>query len=158
MTKLRLKPSDWKDYVGKDFGTSDWYEVSQEEINEYGRVIGDMQWIHTDPERAKNESPYGVTVAHGNWIISIVHQKLLSQLYKAIETRMIINYGWNKIRFPSPTPVGKRIRLVAKVSDVKEVKTGVYDVEMDYKVYVENKTKPCMVAIKITRYYSIEPD
>lgn len=155
MTRLRLKPSDWKEYIGKELGTSDWYNVTQEEINDYGRIIGDMQWIHIDPERAKNESPYGVTVAHGNWILSIVHPKLLNQLYTAIETRMIVNYGWNKIRFPSPTPVGKRIRLKASVADVTEASLGVYDVKMDYKVYVENETKPCMAAIKVTRYYSV---
>jgi len=154
MIRPRLKPSDWKEYIGKEIGTSDWYEVTQEEINEYGRIVGDVQWIHTDPERAKKESPYGVTVAHGNWILSIVHPKLLTQLYTPIKTKMIVNYGWNKIRFPSPTPVGKRIRLVAKVADVTEASAGVYDVEMDYRVYVEDETKPCMAAIKVTRYYS----
>ena len=154
MTRLRLKPSDWNDYTGKELGTSDWYDVTQEEINEYGRIVGDVQWIHVDPERAKKESPYGVTIAHGNWILSIVHPKLLNQLYTPIETKMIVNYGWNKIRFPSPTPVGKRIRLVAKVAEVTEASSGVYDVKMDYKVYVEDETKPCMTAIKVTRYYS----
>ncbi|MBY9012634.1 MAG: MaoC family dehydratase [Candidatus Lokiarchaeota archaeon] len=154
MIRLRLKPSDWNDYIGKELGTSDWYEVTQEEISEYGRIVGDVQWIHTDPERAKKESPYGVTVAHGNWVLSIVHPKLLTQLYTPIETKMIVNYGWDKIRFPSPTPVGKRIRLIAKVADVKEASVGVYNVKMDYKVYVEDETKPCMAAIKVTRYYS----
>ena len=57
MSKLKLKPSDWKDYIGKEIGISDWYEVTQEEITEYGKLIGDMQWIHTDPYRAKKESP-----------------------------------------------------------------------------------------------------
>ncbi|MBY9009463.1 MAG: MaoC family dehydratase [Candidatus Lokiarchaeota archaeon] len=155
MTRLKLKPSDWKDYIGKEIGISDWYQVTQEEINDFGRITGDMQWIHTDPERAKKESQYGVTVAHGNWILSIVHPKLLTQIYNSVETRMIVNYGWNKIRFPSPTPVGKRIRLVAKVADVTEASTGVYDVKMDYRVYVEHENKPCMAAIKVTRYYSI---
>ena len=154
MTRLKLKPSDWKDYIDNEIGKSDWYEVTQEEINEYGRIVGDVQWIHTDPERAKKESPYGVTVAHGNWILSIVHPKLLTQLYTPIETKMIVNYGWDKIRFPSPTPIGKRIRLVAKVANVTVASAGVYDVKMDYKVYVEEETKPCMAAIKITRYYS----
>ena len=149
-----IKPSDWKDYIGKELGTSDWYEVTQEEVNQYGKVVGDMQWIHTDPERAKRESPYGVTIAHGNWILSIVHQKMLFQLYQPIHTRMIVNYGWNKIRFPSPTPVGKRIRLVAKVVDVKEAKKGIYNVEIEYKIYVEGQEKPCMVALKLTRYYA----
>jgi len=151
---LELKPSDWKEYIGKELGTSDWYEVTQEEVNQYGEVVGDMQWIHTDPERAKKESPYGVTVAHGNWVLSIVHPKLLFQLYKTIETKMIVNYGWNKVRFPAPTPIGKRIRLVAKVVNVREANTGTYDVEMEYKVYIEGESKPCMAANKITRYYS----
>ncbi|MHA2289157.1 MAG: MaoC family dehydratase [Promethearchaeota archaeon] len=155
MVILKLKPSDWKDYIGKELGISDWYDVTQEEINEYGRIVGDMQWIHTNPERAKNESPYGNTVAHGNWILSIVHPKLLTQIYIAIETKMIVNYGWNKIRFPSAALIERKIRLVAKIDDVREAGKGVYDVIMEYKVYAENEAKPCMVAIKVTRYYSM---
>jgi len=121
---------------------------------EYGKVVGDMQWIHTDPERAKKESPYGGTIAHGNWVISIIHTKLLMQIYTPIKTRMIINYGWNKIRFPAPTPVGKCIRLKAKVIDVLNVSNNAVQVEIEYKVHVEGEGKPCCVAIKVTRYYS----
>jgi acyl dehydratase len=154
MTQLEISPSDWKNYVGKEFGTSDWYEVTQDEINEYGRVVGDTQWIHMDPERAKKESPYGVTVAHGNWVLSIAFSKLFSQLFTAVNTRMTVNYGWNKIRFPAPTPVGKRIRLVATVVNVKEIGEGAYDVEFDFKIYVEGETKPSFAALKISRYYS----
>ena len=153
MTRLEISPSDWKDYVGKEFGKSDWYEVTQDEITEYGKIVGDMQWIHVDPERAKEESPYGVTVAHGNWVLSIAYSKLFSPLYTSINTRMTINYGWNKIRFPAPTPVGKNIRLIAKVVNVKEVGEGAYDVEFDFKIYVEGESKPCCVALKLTRFY-----
>ncbi|MFX1521882.1 MAG: MaoC family dehydratase [Promethearchaeota archaeon] len=154
MAQLKISPSDWKNYVGKELGTSDWYEVTQDEINEYGRVVGDMQWIHTDPERAKKESPYGTTVAHGNWVLSIAFSKLMTQLYTSVNTRMAVNYGWNKIRFPAPTPVGKRIRLVAKVIDVREVGEGVFDVEFEFKIHVEGESKPCFVAIKLSRFYS----
>jgi len=154
MAQLEISPYDWKKYEGKELGTSDWYEVTQDEITSYGKVVGDMQWIHTDPERAKKESPYGTTVAHGNWLISIINPKLLAQLYTPINTRMIINYGWNKVRFPAPTPVGSRIRLRAKVGDVREIGKDSYDVEFEYIVYVENQSKPCCVASKITRYYS----
>jgi len=155
MVRLEISPSDWKNYIGKEIGISDWYEVTQDEITKYGKIVGDMQWIHVDPERAKKESPYGTTVAHGNWLLSIIHPKLLTQLYIPINTRMIINYGWNKIRFPAPTPVGKRIRLVANVANVREVGNDAYDVEMDYKVYVEGESKPCCVALKLTRFYSL---
>ncbi|MFX1456501.1 MAG: MaoC family dehydratase [Promethearchaeota archaeon] len=154
MAQLKISPSDWKNYVGKELGTSDWYEVTQDEINEYGRVVGDIQWIHTDPERAKKESPYGTTVAHGNWVLSIAFSKLMTQLYTSVNTRMAVNYGWNKIRFPAPTPVGKRIRLVAKVIDVREVGEGVFDVEFEFKIHVEGESKPCFVAIKLSRFYS----
>ena len=154
MSKLQITPSEWEKYIDKELGTSDWYKVTQDEIMEYGKVVGDMQWIHTDPERAKKESPYGGTIAHGNWVISIIHTKLLMQIYTPISTRMIINYGWNKIRFPSPTPVGKRIRLKAKVIDVLNVSNDAVQVEIEYKVHVEGEEKPCCVAIKVTRYYS----
>ena len=154
MAQLEISPSDWKNYVGKELGTSDWYEVSQEEINEYGKVIGNMDWIHVDPERAKKESPYGNTIAHGNWVLSIAYPKLFSQLYVRINTRILINYGWDKVRFPAPTPVGKRIRLIGKVNSVKEVGNDAYDVEFDYKIYVEGESKPCFSALKLSRYYS----
>ncbi|MFX0012124.1 MAG: MaoC family dehydratase [Candidatus Hermodarchaeota archaeon] len=154
MVRLEIAPSDWIKYVGKDLGISDWYKVTQEEITEFGRVTGDMQWIHVDPTRAKEKSPYKGTVAHGNWLISISHSKLFLQIYQPIKTRMVINYGWNKIRFPAPTPVGKRIRLQAAVNKVDEVEKGAYQVEFDFKVYVEGENKPCFAALKLTRYYS----
>ncbi|MFW9825929.1 MAG: MaoC family dehydratase, partial [Candidatus Thorarchaeota archaeon] len=146
--------SDWKNYVGKELGTSDWYEVTQDEINDYGRVVGDMQWIHTDPERAKKESPYGTTVAHGNWVLSIAFSKLMTQLYTSVNTRMTVNYGWNKIRFPAPTPVGKRIRLTANVVDVREVGDDAFDVEFEFRIFVEEESKPCFFGIKLSRFYS----
>jgi len=154
MSQLKISPSDWKNYIGKELGTSDWYLVTQDEINAYGKVVGDMQWIHTDPKRAKKESPYGVTVAHGNWVLSIAFSKLFSQLYTTVNTRMTVNYGWNKIRFPAPTPIGKRIRLVGSVVKVKEIGDDAYDVEFDFKIYVEDETKPCFVASKLSRFYS----
>ncbi len=156
MGRLEISPSSWGDYVGKELGTSDWYEVTQDEINEYGKVVGDMQWIHVDPERAKKESPYGNTVAHGNWVLSIAYSKLFSQLYVPINTKMTINYGWNKIRFPAPTPVGKRIRLIGRVNHVKEVGSDAYDVEFDYKIYVEGESKPCFAALKLSRFYPLK--
>ncbi len=154
MKRIEIAPSDWIKYHGKELGVSDWYEVTQDEITEFGRVTGDMQWIHVDPARAITDSPYGGTVAHGNWLLSISHSKLLMQVYKPIKTRMIINYGWNKIRFPSPTPVGKRIKLKANVLVVEQVGEGAYQVEVEYKIFVEGETKPCCVAVKVTRYYS----
>jgi len=156
MVQLEISPSEWKNYVGKELGTSDWYEVTQDEINEYGKVIGDMQWIHVDPERAVKESPYGTTVAHGNWVLSIAFSKLFSQLYKSVDTRMTVNYGWNKIRFPAPTPVGKRIRLVGEVVNVKEIGNDAYDVEFGFKIYVEGEKKPCFAASKLSRFYSVK--
>jgi acyl dehydratase len=154
MSKLELSPYDWKDYIGKEVGISDWYEVTQEEITEYGKITDDMQWIHTDPNRAKKESPYETTIAHGNWLISIVVPKLLFQIYLPINTGMIINYGWNKIRFPAPAPVGKRIRSNMKVTDVREIENDAYDVVFEMTITVEGESKPCCVASKITRYYS----
>ncbi|MHA2184323.1 MAG: MaoC family dehydratase [Promethearchaeota archaeon] len=154
MTPLEISPKEWKNYVGKELGTSDWYEVTQDEINEYGRIVGDMQWIHTEPERARKESPYGTTVAHGNWVLSIAFSKLMTQLYTSANTRMTVNYGWNKIRFPAPTPVGKRIHLQAKVVDVREVGNDAFDVEFEFKIFVEKESKPCFVGIKLSRFYA----
>ena len=153
MVGLEISPNEWINFEGKELGTSDWYEVTQDEVTEFGKITGDMQWIHVDPERAKKESPYGTTIAHGNWLISIVVSKLLFPLYQPINTGMIINYGWNKIRFPAPAPVGKRIRSNMKVTDVREIGNDAYDVEFEMTINVEGESKPCCVASKITRYY-----
>src|ERR687884_741913 len=97
-----------QEILGQQIGPSDWREVTQEDIDKFADVSGDHQWIHVDVERAKNESPFGTTIAHGNLTLCLC-DSFREQLFIAEEGfRMGINYGWNKVRFTAPVPAGAR--------------------------------------------------
>ena len=89
---------------GKEIGPSEWREVTQEDIDTFAELTGDHQWIHTDVERAKKESPFGTTVAHGNLTLSLI-DGLRIELLKSTGFKLGVNYGWNKVRFPAPVPI-----------------------------------------------------
>ena len=153
MAKLNFNDIDeLKEYKGKLLEYSDWHLVSQEEINMFADATGDHQWIHVDIEKAKKESPYGGTIAHGYYTISLA-PVLIAQIFDLKKKKMGINYGLNKLRFPAPVPVGKRIRLKAKLKDLKEIKEKVYQVEFLLTFEVEDQEKPACVAEVIYRYY-----
>src|SRR6476661_10483976 len=98
-----------KALIGQEVGPSDWREVSQELINTFAEVSGDDQWIHVDVERAKKESPFGTTVAHGNLTLALI-DGLRRDLIESTGFQLGVNYGWNKVRFPAPVPAGSRVR------------------------------------------------
>ncbi|MHA1131602.1 MAG: MaoC family dehydratase [Candidatus Helarchaeota archaeon] len=152
MAKLVLKNIDeLNQYVGKELGVSDWHLVTQEEINMFADATGDHQWIHVDVERAKQESPYGGPIAHGYYTISLA-PVLIAQIFEVQEKRMGINYGLEKLRFPAPVPVGKRVRVKVVLSAIKEVKGGV-QAHLQLTFEVEGQEKPSCVAEVIYRYY-----
>ncbi len=140
-----------KDLIGREVAVSDWVEVSQSRINRFGEATGDMQWIHIDAERAKTESPYGQTIAHGFLTVS-----LLSELGKsAMEigaVRMAINYGTNRVRFIAPVFSGAKIRGRFTLTEIKEIKNGVQAI-WTVTVESDNGEKPCCVAEWLVRYY-----
>ncbi|WP_260853230.1 MaoC family dehydratase [Corynebacterium glyciniphilum] len=103
--------------VGDHLGYSDWLEIDQERINQFADASGDHQWIHVDPERAK-EGPFGSTIAHGYLTLSLVSM-LVWQIYTVKGTTMGVNYGTEKVRFPAPVPVGSRIRAGAELLSVE---------------------------------------
>src|SRR5215217_6412346 len=103
-----------KALVGETIGPSGWRELTQADIDRFAEVSGDDQWIHVDVERAKKESPFGTTVAHGNLTLSMIDGLRLS-LLKSEGFALGVNYGWNKVRFPAPVPSGSRIRAKAEV-------------------------------------------
>ena len=105
---------------GKEIGPSEWREVTQKDIDTFADLTGDHQWIHTDTERAKKESPFGTTVAHGNLTLSLI-DGLRIELLKSTGFKLGVNYGWNKVRFPAPVPSGSQIRATAEVVEVEEV-------------------------------------
>jgi acyl dehydratase len=138
--------------VGQEVGTSDWLEVSQAMIDAFAELSGDRQWIHIDQARAKAESPYGTTVAHGFLTLSLVSQ-LHGQLVRlGGDFTRAINYGFNRTRFPTAVPAGSRIRVRSVLQAIEEVPGGA-QLTWTITVEVEGQPKPAVAAEWLTRLY-----
>ena len=135
---------------GQEIGPSEWRTVTQEDIDTFADLTGDHQWIHTDVERAKTESPFGTTIAHGNLTLSLI-DGLRIELLKSTGFKLGVNYGWNKVRFPAPVPSGSRIRATAEVVEIEDVGGGWFQVVTRFKVEVEGSEKPACVADSVGR-------
>jgi acyl dehydratase len=135
---------------GKTIGPSEWRELTQEDINTYADLTGDHQWIHVDVERARRESPFGTTIAHGNLTLSLIEGMRL-QLLSSTGLKLGVNYGWNKVRFPAPVPVGSRLRARAEVLSVDDVGGGWYQIVTKFTVEIEGGDKPVCVAESVGR-------
>jgi acyl dehydratase len=136
--------------VGKEIGPTDWRIVTQEDIDDFARLSGDDQWIHVDVERAKRESPFGTTVAHGNLTLSLV-DGFRKELFVATGFSLGVNYGWNKIRFPSPVPVGSKVRARAELISFDDLEMGWFEAVTRFTLEVEGAEKPCFVGDSVTR-------
>jgi acyl dehydratase len=136
--------------VGTTIGPSDWREVTQEDIDAFAGITGDDQWIHVDPERAAEESPFGTTVAHGNLTLSLI-DGIRRDLLQSGGFKLGVNYGWNKVRFPAPVPTGSRIRATVEVRSVDEVGDGWWQVTQRWTVEVEGTEKPACAAESVGR-------
>src|SRR5918999_4135116 len=136
--------------VGKTIGPSDWREVTQEDVNRFAEVTGDDQWIHVDVERAKTESPFGTTIAHGNLTLSLI-DGFRRGVLESTGFKLGVNYGWNKVRFPAPVPTGSRVRASVEVVSVEDVGGGWWQVVQRWIVEVEGNEKPCCVADSVGR-------
>lgn len=141
----------FKALVGTHLGYSEYKTVTQEEVNLFADATGDHQWIHVDPERAK-EGPFGGPIAHGYLTLSLI-PVLMGQVVRTNGVRMGVNYGTNKVRFPSPVPVGSQIRLGAAVAEVEDVAGGI-QVALDVTIEVKDAPKPSCVAQVVFRYYA----
>ena len=141
---------DLKALLGQEIGPSEWREVTQDDIDRFAELSGDDQWIHVDVERAKRESPFGTTVAHGNLTLSMI-DGLRRGLIQSQGFRLGVNYGWNKVRLPAPVPSGSRIRARAEVLSVDEVGGGWWQVVTRFSVEVEGNEKPACVAESVGR-------
>lgn len=120
--------TDLQAQVGQEIHVSDWLDITQDMVNAFGQATGDMQWIHTNPERAKTDSPYGGTIAHGYFTLSLYPQlrNLVdesSPIFPGVKN--VINYGLNKLRFPAAVPVGSRIRARCELVSAEEVKNSI---------------------------------
>ncbi len=137
--------------VGETIGPGEWREVTQELIDTFADVSGDHQWIHVDVERAKQESPFGQTIAHGNLTLSMI-DGLRGGLIEMSGFKLAVNYGWNKVRFPAPVPAGSRIRASARLESLDDVGGGWWQAVNVLTVEVEGNEKPCCVAESVGRF------
>lgn len=140
-----------KSLVGQEVTVTDWFDISQERVNLFAEATGDHQWIHLDVERSRKESPYRTTIAHGFLTLSLLPMIMQSAISMP-ESKMSVNYGLNKVRFPSPVPVGSRVRGRLFLQDVEDIEGGV---QISWKVTIEREDgdKPVCVAESIARRY-----
>ena len=136
--------------VGKTIGPCEWRTVTQADIDDFARLSGDDQWIHVDVERAKRESPFGQTIAHGNLTLSLI-DGMRRALVTTTGFKLGVNYGWNKVRFPAPVPAGSRVRATAEIVSLDEIGKGWYQQVTRFIVEVEGNEKPCCVADSVGR-------
>jgi acyl dehydratase len=151
MTTIISGLDDLKARVGQHLGYSDYLEVTQDRINQFAEATGDHQWIHVDVERAK-AGPFGGPIAHGFLTLSLA-PALLKDVWVMEGTRMGVNYGLNKVRFPSPVPVGSKVRAGALLKEVTEVDGGGAQLVLETTFEIEGASKPACVAELVFRYY-----
>jgi acyl dehydratase len=146
-----ISKDELKTKVGEHLGYSDWLEITQERVDQFADATGDHQWIHVDVERAKKESPFGGPIAHGYLTLSLLPMTL-GKIVRVEGFKMGVNYGLNKLRFPSPVPVGANLRAGATLKNLEDVPGGV---QLTYEVTfeVEGRDKPAAVAEVLLRYY-----
>ena len=129
--------------AGSELGSSDWHEITQEQVNLFADATGDHQWIHVDPEKAA-AGPFGRTIAHGYLTLSLV-PLFVGEVYALEGVRMAVNYGCNKVRFPTPVPVGSKVRGTVTLDSVTPSPMG-FTVAATVVVEVEGSDKPACVA------------
>jgi acyl dehydratase len=152
LTTTVATPKDLLPLVGTPLGTTAWLPVPQSDIDLFAKATHDEQWIHVDPERAK-DGPFGGTIAHGYLTLSLLIP-LWSQLLVIENLGMAVNYGLNKVRFPAPVPAGSSLRLEATVTQVEEVGGNGIQATIDATMLCDAAPKPVCVAQMVHRYYS----
>ena len=141
-----------KSLIGQEVGVSDWFEVTQQRINDFADATEDHQWIHVDVERAKTESPFQSTIAHGFLTLSLMPHLAAQALKVEGDFKMGINYGLNRLRFVSPVAAGSRVRARFTLQSVEDVSGGV-QITWAVTCEIEGGPKPALVAEWLTRYY-----
>lgn len=142
---------DWMNYEGNELGVSDYLTVTQQQINQFAEATGDHQWIHTDIERAKKESPYKSTIAHGYLTVSLI-PTLLGQIIQAENTKMTVNYEIKELRFNQPVLVNSDVRLRATVDSVKNLR-GISKVTVKIKMEIKDQRKPAFTGSIVFLYH-----
>ncbi len=147
-----MRIDDLRISIGREAGVSSWFTVTQELIDQFAELSGDHQWIHVDRERAQKESPYGTTIAHGFLTVTLLTRLLKEAADVTTPCKLRVNYGFNRLRFPSPVPAGARIRAHTTPNAVKDIERGV-EVAWGVVVEIENQPKPALVAEWLLRMY-----
>ena len=137
--------------VGQEVGTSDWHEVTQEDVNKFADATGDHQWIHVDPEKAA-AGPFGGPIAHGYFTLSLAPM-LSWQTVTVDGVKMGINYGSDKVRFINPVRVGKKVRMHIKLIKAEPVEPNAVQATFENSFEIDGEEKPACVAQIISRYY-----
>ena len=145
-------PQALKELVGREIGVAEWFPVTQERIQQFAEATEDRQWIHIDRARARKESPYGDTIAHGFLTLSLLSHLMKEAIQVQGGVRLAVNYGLNRVRFPAAVRADSRIRARIALLKLKELSDAT---EATYSVTIENEgsTKPVCVAEWIVRYY-----
>lgn len=142
---------EFASFLGKELGCSDWLTIDQERINLFADATLDHQWIHVDPERAKEESPYKSTIAHGYLTLSVLPY-LWAQIIQVNNIKMLVNYGMDKMRFGQPVLTGSRVRMRAGLHNIQNLR-GICKVEVNFKIEIEGMRKPALEGISSFLYY-----
>jgi len=137
--------------AGTDLGYTDWTQITQQQVNTFADATGDHQWIHVDPERAK-DGPFGAPIAHGFLTLSLA-VTFWTELLEVEGVTTKVNYGLDKVRFISPVKVGARVRMNAVIAEVTEIAGG-YQLTVDQTIEIEGATKPAVVARGLYRFYA----
>jgi acyl dehydratase len=144
-----------REAIGRKRGPTAWRTVTQEDIDAFAGITHDHQWIHVDVERAKRESPFGRTIAHGNLTLSIIdglREQISARDEADLEQIALgVNMGWNRVRFPAPVPAGTRVRATAELVSVEEKGGGWWEIVDRFTVEVEGGEKPACVAESVGR-------
>ena len=134
-----------EDRTGVELGVSEWFAIDQERVNQFADVTLDHQFVHVDPERAR-ATPFGGTIAHGLLTLSLIVHLCLPFVPKLRNTKLLVNYGFDKVRFSAPVKVGSRIRARGRLAEVTERRPGQVIVKIDVTIEIENEDKPALVA------------
>ena len=142
---------EFASYLGKPLGTSEWLEVDQDRINAFADATLDHQWIHVDVERAKAESPYKSTIAHGYLTLALLPH-LWDEIVEVNNLKMMVNYGMDKMRFGQPVITGSRIRMTAKLANIENLR-GISKAYIDFTIEIEGQRKPSLKGEAQFLYY-----
>ncbi|HEX7789014.1 MAG TPA: MaoC family dehydratase [Afipia sp.] len=144
MTDITL--ANVKDFVGKSLGSSDWVDVDQSRIDRFAECTGDRQWIHVDIERARRESPFGGTIAHGYLSLSLVAALAMEMGLAPKDASAVINYGLDKVRFITPVKAGERVRLQLSLVGIDPKDNGQFLIRSKAALEIENGNSPALIA------------